>query len=370
MSCARSATTAALCVGLAALLPTIACATEYRHFGWEEVASGVWFGMPLPNSFQGGNVAIVTLPGGGSLVVDTQNSEYLGHEILEKAKEVGHGPVKYVVNTHLHQDHLGGNVAFRRDNPAVKIIAHTNTCTTAPQKTVPRMADRLPGIVKGLDDMRAKRASLQDGDQEAAAALDRRITGTELYLADAKDFKWEMPNVCLDLKPGQAKAIAEGGRRIEIRYFGRGHTTGDLVVFLPKEKVAIVGDLWGEKSGYTFLDAGLDGREGSVLETPVTLKRVRGLDFDKALSGHTPVMQGKASVDAAIAAGEQVIAKVKEAADRGQSIGVVLQKMPPPDNAPFFVSDGWRSIVVRTFEEIELRRQFGMPLPGLAASGK
>jgi glyoxylase-like metal-dependent hydrolase (beta-lactamase superfamily II) len=88
-----------------------ASAEEYRHFSWEEVASGVWFGLVLPDSFQTGNVAIVTLPGGGSLVVDTQDSEFLGREILEKAKEVGKGSVKYVVNTHLHQDHIGGNIA-------------------------------------------------------------------------------------------------------------------------------------------------------------------------------------------------------------------------------------------------------------------
>jgi hypothetical protein len=49
-------------------------------------------------------------------------------------------------------------------------------------------------------------------------------------------------NTCLDLMPGQVHSITEGDRRIEILYNGRAHSVGDLIVFLPKEKVAMVGD--------------------------------------------------------------------------------------------------------------------------------
>jgi glyoxylase-like metal-dependent hydrolase (beta-lactamase superfamily II) len=164
---------AILVTGLLAVVPTIASAQDYRHLGWEEVAPGVWFGTTRPDTFQTGNFVIVTLPGGGSLVVDTQNAEFIGREILAKAKEVGRGPVKYVVNTHLHQDHVGGNAAFRRDNPSVEIIAHKNTCTGIQHKTVPRMVDRVPGMAKGLEGMQAARAKLTEGDK-AATGLDRR----------------------------------------------------------------------------------------------------------------------------------------------------------------------------------------------------
>lgn len=338
-------------------------ANTYKHFGWEQVEPGVWFGFPLPNFFQGGNVAIITLPSGGSLVVDTQNSEFLGKEILDKAIELGKGPVKYVVNTHLHQDHMGGNIVFKEHNPSIQIFAHQNTCASAPFKTVLRMEDRLPGIFKGLNDAKTLRSSIADTDK-MAPGLDRRILGTELYIADTKKFRWEMPNTCLDLKPGEKRIIEDGGRKIEIAYFGRGHTSGDLVVFLPKEKVIIVGDLWGSGSGHIHSDAGMDGREGSVLETPFTLKEIRKLDFETILTGHAAgPLKGKSSLDNAIALGEQTIRKVKEANARGVSIGPLLQKMPPPEKAPQFVIDGWVSVIVRTFEEIELRRMWGIPLP-------
>src|SRR5262245_51418558 len=118
------------CAAMLGLAPSCVLAADYQHFNWQQVAGGVWFGTTLPDSFQGGNTVIVSLPGGGSLVVDSHNSDFLAREIIGKAKEVAPGPVKYLVNTHLHQDHVGGNNAFRKAFPKVQIIAHRNTCST------------------------------------------------------------------------------------------------------------------------------------------------------------------------------------------------------------------------------------------------
>ena len=189
---------------------------------------------------------------------------------------------------------------------------------------------------------------------------------TVLYLEDTRNFVWDMKGQCLDLKPGQAKVINEGGRRIEIRYFGRAHSAGDLVVFLPKEKVLAMGDLWGEKSGHVLTDSGLDGRDGSILEVPVTLDRIRKLDFDIVLSGHNDVMRGKSSIDTAIAGGTKFIAQITDRLARGDTTAEVLQKMPVvPANAPPFLADRWRMTIIRAAEELDLRRQFRLGLPEL-----
>ena len=340
-----------------------AFAADYRHFDWQEVVGGVWYGTTMPNSFQTGNVVIVTLPSGGSLVVDSHNSDFLAREVIEKAKEVGRGPVRYLVNTHLHQDHVGGNAAFREAFPRMQLIAHRNTCLDVPLKTIPRMEERLGPMRQQLEQVRARRASLADGAPEASA-LDRRIAGTDLYLQDVKNFKWDMRGQCLDLKPGQAKVITDGARRIEIRYFGRAHSAGDLVVFLPREKVLAIGDLWGENSGHLLTDAGLDGRDGSIVEVPITLGRIRKLDFDIVLSGHNDIMRGKGGIDAAIAGGNKFIAQISERIARGDTVVELLQKMPVvPADAPPFIADRWRMSIIRASEEIDLRRQFGMKPP-------
>lgn len=84
---------------------------------------------------------------------------------------------------------------------------------------------------------------------------------------------------------------------MDLYYFGRGHTSGDLTVYLPKEKVLVAGDLWSE-GGDLLLNSGIDGRDGSTLEAARTLTGASELDFDIALVGHRKAIRGKASLAA------------------------------------------------------------------------
>ena len=358
----RSAAPALSALALTAAAPHSAERSAYVHFDWKQVSPGVWFGLSRSDDYQSGNVAIGTLAGGGSIVVDTQASEFIGREILAKAKEVGKGPVRYVINTHAHQDHIGGNEVFVRDNPQVQIIAHRNSCDDLTRKTIPRMMSRLPQQRAGLEAMVAHRRAMAETDP-AAKALDHRIEGTRLYLAEAPRMKWAMPTQCLDVGEGQFKSLNVGGRHIEIRYFGRAHSTGDLLVFLPRERIALAGDLWGENTGFAFLDAGMDGRDGSVIQTPVTLKAVRKLDFTIALTGHSPISEGKAGLDRARSKGEKIVGQLEQAVNDGTTVTALLDRMALPGNPPAFVADVWRNTIINGYEEIQVRRQLGLPIP-------
>ena len=72
-----------------------------------------------------------------------------------------------------------------------------------------------------------------------------------------------------------------GDRTIELHYFGRAHTAGDLVVFLPKEKIVASGDLFMKTAVYP-----ISCSDGSGLEYGGTLRGVAGLNFDTVLPGH------------------------------------------------------------------------------------
>lgn len=340
--------------GLLAALPQPGLAQGYVHFNWEQVVEGVWFGTTLPDSFQTGNTVIIALPGSGSMVVDSHNSEFLAAEIIAKAKAVAPGPVRYLVLTHLHQDHVGGNIAFRKAFPKIEIIAHRNTCWGIPDKDEGRMKVRVDPMKNQLAGMQKARAAAAEAGRDTAA-LDRQIMGTELYLKDTQPFQWVMPGTCLNLAPGQMRTITAGNRKVEIRYLGRGHTAGDLVVYLPKEKVIAVGDLWSE-GGNILLNSGLDGRDGSVLDAPETLKAVRKLDFDVALPGHRALIPGKASLDAAIATGEKLNAQILDSHLRGETVLEALKRIPSP--SPQFETF-WNLAIIRGFEELELRKQLG-----------
>ena len=342
---------------------------KYTHFQWQEVAGGVWFGISPPNSFISGNTVIVALPEGGTLVVDPHITQSVADEIIAKAKEVN-GDVRILVNTHLHNDHTQGNMAFARAFPDVQIYAHANTCEGIKAKAMPRQQMRLANLPGQLEQIRKAEASVTD--PKVKADLQRIIAGNELYLADYKTHKWVLPNHCLPLEPGETVTLAGGDRPVILGYYGRAHTAGDVVVFLPKEKILINGDLWGANGIFD------GGRDGSGLEFPGTLRRIAQLDFDTVLPGHGGVLKGKEVLEKGIASAEKLIAEVKAARAKGQYVEMIiaeLSKQRPPTQTPAgslaayvpYMSTpanaAFSRNVTRISEEIEFREQMKLPIP-------
>jgi cyclase len=84
--------------------------------------------------------------------------------------------------------------------------------------------------------------------------------------------------------------LHRGSREIQIRYLGRGHTGGDVVVYLPKERLVITGDL---------LTSGLSNMSDSYpAEWAVTLDELKKLDFGTVLPGHGEAYTDKTKIDA------------------------------------------------------------------------
>ena len=74
--------------------------------------------------------------------------------------------------------------------------------------------------------------------------------------------------------------LYRGGREIQLHFFGRAHTGGDLAVFLPEEKIVFTGDL--VLGGISYMG------DGYVSEWADTLQRLKKLEFDLVLPGHGP----------------------------------------------------------------------------------
>ncbi len=170
----------------------------------------------------GGNVAIYITNEGVILVDDKFEYDY--NDIVDKVKSVTNQPIRYVLNTHHHGDHTGSNAKF----PAsTEIIAHANA-----------------------------RKNMIDGKQPGPP----RIVFT------------------------QEQDVFLGGKEVRARYFGRGHTNGDVMIYFPALKVLHTGDLVAGNSPLIDYGGG-----GSLLEWTATLDEALKLDFDTVIPGHGPI---------------------------------------------------------------------------------
>jgi len=170
----------------------------------------------------GGNVAVY-ITSEGVIVVDDK-FEYDFNDIMAKIKSVTNQPVKYVLNTHHHGDHTGSNAQFPA---ATEIISTANA-----------------------------RKNMIDGKQPGAPRV---------VFTDETD-------------------VFLGGKQVQMRYFGRGHTNGDAMVYFPALKTLHTGDLVAGSSPLIDYSGG-----GSLKEWAATLDSAMKIDFDTMIPGHGPV---------------------------------------------------------------------------------
>ena len=181
----------------------------------------------------GGNTAAF-ITEKGVVLVDTKNPGN-GPGILAKVKSVTPKPVTMVINTHTHGDHVGSNSAF---TGAVEFIAHEN-CKTSMEKMPAFQSEEGKKFLPG------------------------------------KTYKDKL-------------SVLKGAEKIDLYYFGRGHTSGDTFIVFPALKVMHSGDIFAGK-GTPFMDA---NNGGSGLEYPKTLmKAAAGIKgVESVIPGHSTVM--------------------------------------------------------------------------------
>jgi glyoxylase-like metal-dependent hydrolase (beta-lactamase superfamily II) len=247
----------------------------------------------------------------GVLLVDTRSSHRQADEVRRELDEITRLPITRVVDTHYHWDHCFGNARFR---PA-EIWGHERCAS-------------------GLRD---------GGEGQRTWLLERR--------PDMADEFREVEIVPPDHTFTDRASVAWGGRSIELRYLGRGHTDGDTVVIVPRAgagpdaeaaEVVFAGDLFENGAPPWFGD-------GYPLDWPATADRVVGLMGDVIVPGHGAV--GDRSFAAAQAADIRAVASLARLVQAGE-IGLEDAVARGP-----FAADAMREPLERALAQ--LRGQLG-----------
>jgi glyoxylase-like metal-dependent hydrolase (beta-lactamase superfamily II) len=180
----------------------------------------------IHNDYVPGNSTALVTSEGVILVDDKFEIDHAG--ILAELKKITDKPVRYVVNTHHHGDHSGGNAKLQQLN--AQVVA-----------SVQARENMVDGNLPGLPNV------VFDGH-------------TRLYL---------------------------GGKSVDLYHFGRAHTNGDIVAYFPASRVLAAGDMftYGDATPQLIDYAG----GGSAKEWTTTLDSVLPLDFDTVIPGHGDV---------------------------------------------------------------------------------
>jgi glyoxylase-like metal-dependent hydrolase (beta-lactamase superfamily II) len=205
----------------------------------------------------GGANSVVLVTPEGLILVDTKNpGDELYNPLVEQIKSVSTLPVKYVINTHHHPDHVGNNQKFIDSGAQVIGLEALKTAMASDQRTA-----QIPG----------------------------RPTVTF-----AKDY-----------------VLKFGGAEVQAHHYGRGHTIDDTIVFFPAQKVVMVSDQITDGNPNPLFQEG-----GSAVEWRQSLEAVLKLDFDTAIPGRGDP-RPKAAIQAYKEKWDAVIDRTNDAIKKG-----------------------------------------------------
>jgi cyclase len=250
-------------------------------YTFTQIVPGVYSALGTGSMNVGSNSALI-VDQDEVMIVDSHISPESGRAMLQELKAVTDRPVRFLVNTHFHYDHTSGNQVF---GPAVDIIGHEYTRKRLAGDIMTRgmFAELLQGLPRQLEDLKARATAEQD--PAAKARLEQQVRVQSAFAASVKDVTPTPPTVTLD----ERMTLFRGDREIRLLYLGRGHTGGDVVVYLPKERVLCSGDL--------LVNGIANLVDGYVNEWPAALEKLRALDFDDVIPGHGEPFKGKERID-------------------------------------------------------------------------
>ena len=206
---------------------------ETKHFRLEQLAQGVYAAINRQDGWAIGNAGIVDM-GNSTLVFDTTLTPASAGELRASAEYLTGHPVSIVINSHYHNDHTWGNMEFM---PRSLVLSSTTT------------RDQI--LKKGKEEYRyykanvsRQRANLQrqyenSDDERFRAALRSWLTYHQAVHKNLRKIRRIVPSMTFD----QRLCLCGVDRQIELLAFENGHTSSDVILYLPADGIVFMADL-------------------------------------------------------------------------------------------------------------------------------
>jgi glyoxylase-like metal-dependent hydrolase (beta-lactamase superfamily II) len=279
------------------------------------IATGVYAVLRSqhPDEQPGHSNSVIIINDEDVVVVDATRMPSQAAKIIAVVRALTDKPVRTLVHTHWHDDHVYGNQAFAEAFPGLEIVAHQSAREDMLAISLPR---NLPGYKKDYPayvaqiEERLKQAD--SGSQplplERRGQLERIAARIRREIAELPNLHPVVPNVTFD----SALTLYRGSREIRLLHFGRANTRGDTVVYLPKEKIVASGDMIVSPVPYAH---------GSYMTNWIAAnKKLAALDADVIVPGHGRVQRDKSYLTLETELIESLVRQVRGSAERGLSL--------------------------------------------------
>ena len=290
-----------------------------KHFELKEVADGAYAAIGTAGGAAYSNAGIVDL-GDQTLVFDTFQTPQAAQDLKDSTEALTGRPVSYVVISHHHADHWGGNQVFE---PQVPILA-----TRITREQMPPSAGWLPELqtdpaLLEQEIQRIRERLESETDPRWRDSLELSIRRMGLLQEALPTMELRYPSLTFE------KRLAFEGtrRRAELHVVEPGHTASDAYLLLPEDRVLFMGDLgfFGCQPFMVFCD-------------PTAwrnwLKEAEGFDVETFVPGHGPL-----GTRADLVLKRQYIALVEDLVAQAVQEGLTLEEtMAQPLPEPF---DAW-----------------------------
>ncbi len=215
------------------------------EYTWQQLAPGVWAGIrqdPFELPQEGNAVFVVTDQ--GVVLFDAGGYPVMGERIVAKVSSVTDKPITHVVISHWHGDHMRGLQGIVAAFPNVQIFAHPfsrDFVVSTQDKWLKRRVTMVPNIRKNVGAAIDKNVDMSGRPLTAKekAWLESGLGEAEKIESENKRTEYIVPTATFT----DQMTLYLGGREIRFMHLGNAHTAGDLIMWLPKEKIVATGDI-------------------------------------------------------------------------------------------------------------------------------
>ncbi|HTK81398.1 MAG TPA: MBL fold metallo-hydrolase [Bacteroidota bacterium] len=291
---------------------------EYEVVKMAEGVYGFVWKDPLQSPAEGNSLFIIN--DNDVVVVDAGLFPSSTRRAIRELQKLTSKPVRYVFNTHFHDDHINGNFLFRELWPDVEFVSHRDTRTDIIELDNNSREQDIQNMVESENKYKEWLASGKDDQgKQLDEARTKRVQELVLVMEKGVSEYRTIQNAEPNLTYTDSLILHRGNRIIKFLWLGRGNTRGDGIVYLPNERIAATGDLFVYPVPF--------GIGSYYKEWIATLSRVDSLNADVLFPGHGHPQHDRTYLRKQQALLRSLVSEVEASVADGDSLKKTLERV-------------------------------------------